>query len=275
MSFIRTKMIRGKNGKMYGPYAYEVENRREGGKVRQKVIRYIGRAGYTSGGRPFTVVPNNPKPGKTRFESPPPGDAPPIVAKYLDEEYQKQREKWAKEHPDDIENKENKERSAKIAWTVAEKRAAAHGWIRDPKTEKWKKKTAKKKPGKFKEKIPGGLAAGKKPEDFNQRELKRGQKVEMEHTKDKSIALEIAMDHLTEDKDYYKKLAKIEKPMGKVDKSAISWLTRVPATDLNFISHLESANVATLNEALEQMEGKPGNKGRMKKIKSQIKKLEK
>ena len=35
-------------------------------------------------------------------------------------------------------------------------------------------------------------------------------KVEMEHTNDPDIAREIAMDHLTEDPDYYKKLEVME-----------------------------------------------------------------
>jgi len=44
-----------------------------------------------------------------------------------------------------------------------------------------------------------------------QAELKRGIKVEMEHTKDPQVAREIALDHLGEDLHYYKKLSKIEK----------------------------------------------------------------
>lgn len=59
--------------------------------------------------------------------------------------------------------------------------------------------------------IPGGLADDKSPKDFDQEQLNAGIKVEMEHTDDEDIAREIAMDHLTEDKDYYKKLKKIEK----------------------------------------------------------------
>lgn len=59
--------------------------------------------------------------------------------------------------------------------------------------------------------IPGGLAAGKKPSDFDPEQLKAGMKVEMEHTNNKNMAREIAMDHLTEDPNYYKKLKKIEK----------------------------------------------------------------
>lgn len=59
--------------------------------------------------------------------------------------------------------------------------------------------------------IPGGLAAHRKPWNFDQRALAKGIKVEMEHTTDAKIALEIAMDHLVEDPSYYDKLEKIEK----------------------------------------------------------------
>ncbi len=65
--------------------------------------------------------------------------------------------------------------------------------------------------GKVKEDLlGGGLANGKKPEDFDQIELTKGIRVEMEHTADTLIAREIAMDHLTEDPNYYIKLAKME-----------------------------------------------------------------
>jgi hypothetical protein len=40
--------------------------------------------------------------------------------------------------------------------------------------------------------------------------LRKGTKVEMEHTKDKEVARKIAMDHLYEDLEYYTKLKKIE-----------------------------------------------------------------
>jgi len=46
--------------------------------------------------------------------------------------------------------------------------------------------------------------------DFVDEQLKDGIKVEMEHTKDKKKAKEIAMDHLWEDPNYYIKLKKIE-----------------------------------------------------------------
>jgi len=56
-----------------------------------------------------------------------------------------------------------------------------------------------------------GLSRGKKTSDFNQTELKRGTKIETEHTKNKQIAMRIAMDHLVEDPKYYQKLARIER----------------------------------------------------------------
>ena len=41
--------------------------------------------------------------------------------------------------------------------------------------------------------------------------LKKGIKVELEHTDDKSVAKEIALDHLNELPDYYERLDKVEK----------------------------------------------------------------
>lgn len=43
------------------------------------------------------------------------------------------------------------------------------------------------------------------------KEFALGVEVESEHTKFKSVAKKIAMDHLTEDPKYYTKLKKIEK----------------------------------------------------------------
>jgi len=63
---------------------------------------------------------------------------------------------------------------------------------------------------KVEDKIPGGLADGKPDELFSEDWLAKGTEVESEHTDNPEIAKEIAKDHLTEDKDYYKKLKKIE-----------------------------------------------------------------
>lgn len=59
--------------------------------------------------------------------------------------------------------------------------------------------------------LPGGLADKKKPADFDQEELQKGIEVELEHTKDKDLATEIAMDHLMEDPKYYSNLEKRHK----------------------------------------------------------------
>lgn len=42
-------------------------------------------------------------------------------------------------------------------------------------------------------------------------QLTKGIKIESEHTKDKNIAKEIALDHLSEIPDYYTRLEKMEK----------------------------------------------------------------
>lgn len=63
----------------------------------------------------------------------------------------------------------------------------------------------------FDDTIPGGLAEGKSPEDFDLEQLKKGIEVEMEHTSDRDIATEIAMDHLVEDPYYYEKLEKVHR----------------------------------------------------------------
>jgi hypothetical protein len=69
-------------------------------------------------------------------------------------------------------------------------------------------------------KIPGGLAKNKTLDDIAtkhgiklkelEKQLEKGIKVEAEHTTDKAVAREIAMDHLFEDPKYYDKLSKIE-----------------------------------------------------------------
>lgn len=65
----------------------------------------------------------------------------------------------------------------------------------------------------YEEKIPRNKLKGGKGDklsshDVNAKELAMGIKVEMEHTDDKRVAKEIALDHLAEDKKYYSKLKK-------------------------------------------------------------------
>jgi hypothetical protein len=47
--------------------------------------------------------------------------------------------------------------------------------------------------------------------DELKKQLKKGIKVELEHTSDKKVAEEIAKDHLNEDPEYYEKLEEVEK----------------------------------------------------------------
>lgn len=65
--------------------------------------------------------------------------------------------------------------------------------------------------------LPDGLAQaqGARPEDFDRASLVRGIAVEMEHTTEPDLALEIAMSHLVEDPDYYTKLARMEAGEGR------------------------------------------------------------
>jgi hypothetical protein len=61
------------------------------------------------------------------------------------------------------------------------------------------------------DRIKGGLADNKKASDFNRDQLRKGILVEMEHTNDPRIAEEIAMDHLSENPNYYDMLESVEK----------------------------------------------------------------
>ena len=60
-----------------------------------------------------------------------------------------------------------------------------------------------KKADKWKDKIPGGRADGKKPSDYNKKSVEKGKKIEYEHTNDPSTAKEITIDHLEEFPKYY------------------------------------------------------------------------
>ncbi len=62
----------------------------------------------------------------------------------------------------------------------------------------------------WKDQIPGGKADKCVPSCFDQEQLLRGAHIELEHTRDKRKALEIAMDHLLESKNYYRKLEVVD-----------------------------------------------------------------
>lgn len=62
--------------------------------------------------------------------------------------------------------------------------------------------------------IQGGLADDNLPLDFNKEQILMGIEVEMEHTNDPMVAVEIAMDHLKEIPDYYTHLTSMENNLG-------------------------------------------------------------
>ena len=72
--------------------------------------------------------------------------------------------------------------------------------------------------------LPGGRADRKTPHDFDAVALAEGTEHELEHTKDRNLAREIAMDHLAEDPKYYDKLRAIEQK--KLSKSEGSMLSK-------------------------------------------------
>ena len=58
--------------------------------------------------------------------------------------------------------------------------------------------------------LPGGLSEGHLLSEYDPRKIEQGRLVEREHTSDDEAAQWIAADHLTEDADYYDKLAIME-----------------------------------------------------------------
>lgn len=122
------------------------------------------------------------------------------------------------------------------------------------------------------EKIEGGLADKKTLKDIAKKhdkkgyyhiddmvsslkkQLAMGMKVEMEHTKDKEKAKEIAMDHLWEDPNYYSKLKKIE---SKEDKSAKKTFTQDLQKDKDYIEFKKNAKFRDSRGGQEYSFGTP------------------
>lgn len=87
------------------------------------------------------------------------------------------------------------------------------------------KQELNKRKGITEDKVKGGLADNKTPEDLAkkhdvpvsqiEKQLDKGDDVEMEHVDDKETAEEIAMDHVYEDPKYYDELEKMEKKRKK------------------------------------------------------------
>ena len=70
------------------------------------------------------------------------------------------------------------------------------------------------------ERLRGGAADGLRPEDFDPEALAEGTRHELEHTGDRQVAQEIAMDHLVERPDYYERLRELEGDE-ELDKAAV------------------------------------------------------
>lgn len=69
-----------------------------------------------------------------------------------------------------------------------------------------------------KEKLKGGMGDNRSDSDFDPKQLEIGIKHEMEHTKDRKMAKEIAKDHLSEDPNYYKIIMRIMSFLQKIKK---------------------------------------------------------
>jgi len=106
------------------------------------------------------------------------------------------------------------------------------------------------------EQIPGGLASGKSPSDFDPKALAQGIKVEMEHTKSKKVAQEIAMDHLTEDGHYYAKLAKMEKSVTAEINALLQRDPHPDDTQVHALAGKLGMKVDDLEERIYAMAGK-------------------
>lgn len=67
----------------------------------------------------------------------------------------------------------------------------------------------------YEDNLKGGFADQKIPSDFDKEQLFKGFQIEMEHTDNPMLAIEISMDHLTEISDYYDHLEQMEKEAGQ------------------------------------------------------------
>ena len=89
-------------------------------------------------------------------------------------------------------------------------------WLNDQKKDIYF--TVKRNPKK-KNILKGGKGDALTVDDVDQNELRMGMMIEMEHTDDKWIALEIVLDHLAEFPDYYTRLVIMENSAKKKIKS--------------------------------------------------------
>ena len=121
---------------------------------------------------------------------------------------------------------------------------------------------------KFKEdKIAGGLAAGMTLNDIAEKhgvsidmlvaEFKKGIGVEMEHTTDREVAKEIALDHLFEDPKYYTKLIDMEKGMNESAMGELDIMAKQSSNFKDFVKTFqkEFPLIQIDREAIKWLEG--------------------
>jgi hypothetical protein len=122
-----------------------------------------------------------------------------------------------------------KEAVSKGRLTIPQSRKGRRPISVDKFLQKEKEGTLYKMSAEHKDQIPGGKADSNQPSDFSKDQIRKGTKVEMEHVNDRSLAEEIAMDHLAEFPDYYDRLAKMEAQAEKAKEASyqdkLPWYT--------------------------------------------------
>lgn len=137
------------------------------------------------------------------------------------------------EHVKKQEEKKALEAVAKLArcWAGYEPVPGKEPFSNDSCRPKAKSKKQEEKKGS--NILVGGKGDNKKPSDFPKDVIDEAVNHEMEHTSNKDVAQEIAIDHLTEDVDYYKKLKKIEgNKEAAMHKLAKAWAAKAKISKL-------------------------------------------
>lgn len=137
------------------------------------------------------------------------------------------------EHVKKQEEKKALEAVAKLArcWAGYEPVPGKEPFSNDSCRPKAKSKKQEEKKGS--NILVGGKGDNKKPSDFPKDVIDEAVNHETEHTSNKNVAKEIAVDHLTEDVDYYKKLKKIEgNKEAAMHKLAKAWAAKAKISKL-------------------------------------------
>jgi DNA-binding ferritin-like protein len=139
-------------------------------------------------------------------------------------------------------------------------------WVHEERN-KGKRVKAASQNSPWKDQVPGGRADKKNPSDFDPKQLQMGVEIEQEHTKDRALAEEIAMDHLTEFPDYYTRLKKMEdEAEGKKVASLMLRLTDQDMAGLDSMLGFNYADPATKREERQvaAILGRVGPDGQLK-----------